>query len=394
MNRVYIGRQDSFFGESDTLFYENNPFDEVYSYLDISLVIEQENVLSSDSLPYLNEAALEIYDNININSRRIGDTFIYSLAILESLAMIQFIEISIASIYASFSASAVLRKKAQNQKERVILYIRVFQFTVGLNMLWYTLAKFITGGKIYSSAFFYLYALTAALVTGLLFYVILLFRRAVMLDRLYRSELTSSTLSPKSPKRKKLEDLIRPVENAGIVLICCITGIIVANIYFGVNYTSKMDRLRARNENVSKTFEVFNEFCLIAGMVCTHLYLVWTDREAKELLFEDNPSQEIQTKKVKRTSYFFKTGTKQNSSHNILTQRNGLSVVSMPQMVGQHYYNGFDKSTLYEVSSIHQTRINTPGSHFYISPSRNFAPPASNSGSISEVQIPSLEESY
>eukprot|EP00924_Labyrinthula_sp_SR-Ha-C_P001347 snap_masked-scaffold_44-processed-gene-0.36-mRNA-1 protein AED:1.00 eAED:1.00 QI:0/0/0/0/1/1/10/0/836 len=202
LNNAYIGRQETFFRDNDYLFYENNPFDEIYTYLDYTLQTEYENPAPSNSAPFLNDAALEIYERINIDVRTTGDTFAFSQAIKKSLCMIQFIEISIAWVYVSFSASAVLRKKAQNQKERVILYIRVFQFTVGLNMLWYTLAKFITGGKIYSNIFYYLYALTATLVAGLLFYVILLFQRAIVLDRLYRSKMSSSTKSPNAAKKR------------------------------------------------------------------------------------------------------------------------------------------------------------------------------------------------
>eukprot|EP00924_Labyrinthula_sp_SR-Ha-C_P009220 snap_masked-scaffold_2-processed-gene-16.20-mRNA-1 protein AED:1.00 eAED:1.00 QI:0/0/0/0/1/1/10/0/809 len=167
LNEVYIGRQTSIVGDFDFNFYETNPFDDVYSYLDGKLKTEYEIPEPTGSSSFFGIAALEIYESIHINYNTVGDTFAYSQAILESLAMIQFIEISIAWVYVSFSASAVLRKKAQNQRKRVILYIRIFQFTVGLNMLWYTLARIVSNGRIYSNIFYYLYALTAALVAGL-----------------------------------------------------------------------------------------------------------------------------------------------------------------------------------------------------------------------------------
>eukprot|EP00924_Labyrinthula_sp_SR-Ha-C_P009227 snap_masked-scaffold_2-processed-gene-16.24-mRNA-1 protein AED:1.00 eAED:1.00 QI:0/0/0/0/1/1/3/0/388 len=386
MNNVYIGRQDVFFREIDILFYENNPFDHIYSYLDDSLGAEEEPSLTSNSVPFLNDAAEEIFSKIDIDPKVFGDVFAYSEAIKESLAMIQFIEISKAWVYASFSASAVLRKKAQNQKKRVILYIRIFQFTVGLNMLWYTLARFISGGRIYSNIFFYLYALTAALIAGLLFYVILLFRRAVILDRLYRSKMSSTKL-PNTPKRKKLEEIIRPIENAAAVLILCLSGIVVVNIYFGVNYTSRMDRLRARNENLSKSFETFNNLCLIFGMVCIFFYLCWSNKTAKELLFSKNSSKGIHTKEGGGTSYFIKTGDNESSSQGFSTQKNIMSVVSMPQVAGQYFHDDFGISTHIEISSMNQTNLDTTASMFDTSIPGSSAPSKTTKTITSEVQI-------
>eukprot|EP00924_Labyrinthula_sp_SR-Ha-C_P009210 snap_masked-scaffold_2-processed-gene-16.5-mRNA-1 protein AED:1.00 eAED:1.00 QI:0/0/0/0/1/1/12/0/1034 len=387
MNEAYIGRQETFFGETDSTFYENNPFDDVYSYLDGTLGLEYEDIEISGSSFFLNSAAQEIFDNIMIDSAVVGDIFAYSQAILESLAMIQFIEISIAWVYVSFSASAVLRKKAQNQKERVILYIRVFQFTVGLNMLWYTLARFISGGKTYSSAFFYLYALTAALVGGLLFYVILLFRRAVMLDRIYQSKLSTTKL-PSASKRKKLEDIIKPIENAALTLICCVSGITVANIYFGVNYASRMARLRSRNENVSKSFETFNDFCLIAGMICIFVYLFWSNNEAKDLLFEDSHSQGFPTREGGGTSYILHSDAKQSSSPAASKQQQILSGVEMPQTSGLSFYFRFRNSTNLDISTIKQTNIETNESKFETSEPESFIPARVARTIVSEVEVP------
>eukprot|EP00924_Labyrinthula_sp_SR-Ha-C_P005842 snap_masked-scaffold_14-processed-gene-6.32-mRNA-1 protein AED:1.00 eAED:1.00 QI:0/0/0/0/1/1/2/0/166 len=152
----------------------------------IHFITGVETISSSDASAFFNQPAQEIYDNINIDARIVGDIFAYSQAIKESLAMIQFIEISIAWVYVSFSGSTVLRKKSQDKKKQVIFLIRLFQISVGLIMFWYTVARFSSEGKIYSNFFFYVYGITAVLVGCLLFYVLLLFRGAILLDKMYK----------------------------------------------------------------------------------------------------------------------------------------------------------------------------------------------------------------
>eukprot|EP00924_Labyrinthula_sp_SR-Ha-C_P014175 snap_masked-scaffold_72-processed-gene-0.20-mRNA-1 protein AED:1.00 eAED:1.00 QI:0/0/0/0/1/1/12/0/1036 len=386
LNEVFVGRQQNTFDEDDYLFYENSPFDELFSYLDGTLGIEHERSSSSNPKKFLTGAAQEFYDGITLDDRIVGDSFAFAQALKESIAIIQFIEISIAWVYVSFSASAVLRRKAQDQKKKLILYIR---FIVGLNMLWYTIARFITFGRIYSNIFFYLYALTAGLVAALLFYVILLFRRAVILDRKFRTKMSSSTRSSNVEKRKKIEDVIKPIENAALTLICCVIGIAVANIYFGVNYTSRMERLRSRNENISKSFESFNDFCLIAGMISIFAYLVWSNYESKKILFEERSSRGAETRDIGRSSYLFRTRTKQTSSENSSSQKHFFSEVEKPQVPGQSFYRRFAKMSNAQDSSLHQTRVDAVDNRSKsVTPNRPFRK------GISQVAVPTLGDDY
>eukprot|EP00924_Labyrinthula_sp_SR-Ha-C_P011011 snap_masked-scaffold_33-processed-gene-2.31-mRNA-1 protein AED:1.00 eAED:1.00 QI:0/0/0/0/1/1/11/0/1042 len=356
MSNAYVSQEEGIFQDDDYLFYANNPFDAVFDYLDGIRNSEDDTTIASSATPFLNEDAQNIFDNIRIDFEVVGDIFAYSQAILESLAMISFIEISIAWVYVTFSASAVLRQKSEKQKRRVVFYIRIFQFSVGLTMLWYTFARFISRGKIYSNLFFYLYALTAALVGFLLFYVILLFRRAALPGIEYETASRIPSKLSYSTKRKTLQDIIRPIENAALTLICCVSGITISNIYFGINYSSKVDRLRARTQNLSKSFEIFNDVCLLGGMICIFVYLVWSNREAKQLQVEDEVSSEFQTGEVGQSSYQPKLSAKETSRHMRNSEKQVLSGFSLPSAAGNSIYYRFGFSTVIDTVKSQQKK--------------------------------------
>eukprot|EP00924_Labyrinthula_sp_SR-Ha-C_P005840 snap_masked-scaffold_14-processed-gene-6.33-mRNA-1 protein AED:1.00 eAED:1.00 QI:0/0/0/0/1/1/2/0/206 len=206
--------------------------------------------------------------------------------------------------------------------------------------------------------------------------------------------MSSSTKSPNAENRRTLEDVIKPIETAATILILCVSGITLANLYFGANYTSRIDRLRARNESLSKSFEIFNDFCLFSGMFCIFVYLVWSNRESKELMFEDSYPQDIPTKEGQGTSYLFRSSTVQGSSIDVSTQQQFLSTISLPQYRAQSFYNRFRSIVGDSYANRHNANVDTEVNILERRTSEIISRPKVTKISVCELPVPTLGDNY
>eukprot|EP00924_Labyrinthula_sp_SR-Ha-C_P009229 snap_masked-scaffold_2-processed-gene-16.19-mRNA-1 protein AED:1.00 eAED:1.00 QI:0/0/0/0/1/1/3/0/211 len=205
---------------------------------------------------------------------------------------------------------------------------------------------------------------------------------------MYPTKISSSKMSPNDPRRISLEDIIKPIENAALVLIFSAIGITVANIYFGVNYTSTMDRLSARKGNLSKSFEIFNDICLISGMVCIFVYLVWSNGEAKGLLYEEVSSDEFRTTEASNSLFIRNKSTNPPSFRAASAQKEVLSKSSLPQFIGRSFYSRFRRASNIEVSHINQTNLDTTGSKFRTVSLQSFTPANAAGTVVSQPKVP------
>eukprot|EP00924_Labyrinthula_sp_SR-Ha-C_P005848 snap_masked-scaffold_14-processed-gene-6.45-mRNA-1 protein AED:1.00 eAED:1.00 QI:0/0/0/0/1/1/2/0/206 len=206
--------------------------------------------------------------------------------------------------------------------------------------------------------------------------------------------MSSSTKSPNAANRKKLEDIIRPIETAAITLILCVSGITVSNFYFGANYTSRMVQLRARNESLSKSFEIFNDFCLIVGMVCIFRYLVWSNKEAKQLMFYNDNSYDVPTKEARGTSYLFRSASKNTSTKVASKHRIQDVIPPKPQSTTESFYNRFIRSTAAEAGSTNEEKIEDAGSTQEDQAMEAFPAPRHTRRIDSQLQVPTLGDNY